>query len=721
MKKLLLTKSLLAAALLLGGTNAAMAEDWTTVWSADFSAAPSGMTYSVSNGAVNIDNGYLHYNQNGGSGNRAINTAFTADVFKVTTNWKMEFDWNCSASNQNQSNVVFATNKGTVFTITWEKGASTASIADANASSLTTTLPTMGTTRGSATSFAHFTITGDTENGIYLTVTKGETTYVDNVCVSQTFGYPSTFNGSLGRAYSWMYVDNIDFAIPKVEGYVAPPTGTVTAVDGTSRKFTLSCLTAGVTMYYAESDLEVGADGWKEYTGETTTSAATVYIYASDGTNNSDKNSFETGAGTAITLNAPTFSISSYNEGVSTVVLSSSQTNILFSPTASITYTINGGNETTIADGETVSVNNGETIAFWAVAAGYENSSVVTKTAVAPNSNPVLWSETYYSENNNASITRYGDEAAATIGETDYYYMQANETQISEKLVTNSNKEDNDYWLYRNAGIYAGKAKGYAILGLKAGDYVTINFSNGTEKPIPNADTNDATLDEWNSTSTSYKYNVTGETGAIRFAYARYGYINSITVQRAPATTVTATIGEAGWATLYTDKALDFSQVEGLTAYTATVSDNTVTLTKVNDVPVVSGVVLQGAAGTYEIPIIEASETDRGELTGNTDGPTSYDMAALNNGTIYILAPVNDGKDVQFVPCTSGSVAAGKAFLIIYDVQSNAKAMRVVLASETTGISNVNVSVPVPVKRIQNGQLIIEKNGKTYNAAGQLK
>ena len=189
-----------------------------------------------------------------------------------------------------------------------------------------------------------------------------------------------------------------------------------------------------------------------------------------------------------------------------------------------------------------------------------------------------------------------------------------------------------------------------------------------------------------------------------------------------PAQSVTVTISNAGWATLYTDKALDFSQVEGLTAYTATVSDNTVTLTEATEIGSDAGVVLQGEAGEYEIPVLGVEpNTAKGDLTGNATEATAYNEFANFQKTIYILAPVNNGKDVQFVPCTSGSIAAKKAFLVLDTPASGAKAMQVVFASETTGIDNVNVSVPVPVKRIQNGQLVIEKNGKTYNAAGQQK
>ena len=204
----------------------------------------------------------------------------------------------------------------------------------------------------------------------------------------------------------------------------------------------------------------------------------------------------------------------------------------------------------------------------------------------------------------------------------------------------------------------------------------------------------------------------------------RFGTPVTVTGQlvELPAQSVTVSISNAGWATLYTDNALDFSQVEGLTAYTATVSDNTVTLTEATEIGSDAGVVLHGEAGEYDIPVLDVEpNTAKGQLTGNATEATAYNEFANYQKTIYILASVNDGKDVQFVPCTSGSVAAKKAFLVLDTPTQAAKAMKVVFASETTGISNVNVNVPVPVKRIQDGQLIIEKNGKTYNAAGQLK
>ncbi len=183
-------------------------------------------------------------------------------------------------------------------------------------------------------------------------------------------------------------------------------------------------------------------------------------------------------------------------------------------------------------------------------------------------------------------------------------------------------------------------------------------------------------------------------------------------------TALAATITSAGWATLYTPYALDFSGVEGLTAYTATVTNNTVTLNKVQNVPANTGVVLEGTADTYNIPVVASSKTAKGDLQGSTTDATEYN--AFDGYTLYILT--QNGNNVQFNPCTSGSIAAGKAFRKVATDNNNsggAKALSVVFANDPTGISTVNAAEEAqPVKRIVNGKLVIEKNGKHYNAAG---
>ena len=179
---------------------------------------------------------------------------------------------------------------------------------------------------------------------------------------------------------------------------------------------------------------------------------------------------------------------------------------------------------------------------------------------------------------------------------------------------------------------------------------------------------------------------------------------------------VTKTISSAGWATLYSPYALNFAEANpsGLKAYTATTDGAKVTLTPVDNVPANTGVVLEGKADTYSIPVIASSETEKGNLEGNATAATAYD--AFDNTTLYILTLI-DNNNVQFNPCTSGEIAAGKAFLKV--ATGGAKALSVMFANDPTGIANVNAAeVAQPVKRVVNGQLVIEKNGKRYNAAG---
>ena len=168
-------------------------------------------------------------------------------------------------------------------------------------------------------------------------------------------------------------------------------------------------------------------------------------------------------------------------------------------------------------------------------------------------------------------------------------------------------------------------------------------------------------------------------------------------------TSQTSTVTSAGWATLYTPYALDFSSLsEDLSAYTATCSENTVTLTKVNTVPAGTGVVLKGAADTYNIPVIASSATDKGHLLGSATEATAFD--AFDGYTLYMLKMV--GENAQFVPMTSGSLAAGKAYLKIASGSSSlARSMNVVFADDVTGINTI--------------QSEAVKAGDYYNLSGQ--
>ena len=143
-------------------------------------------------------------------------------------------------------------------------------------------------------------------------------------------------------------------------------------------------------------------------------------------------------------------------------------------------------------------------------------------------------------------------------------------------------------------------------------------------------------------------------------------------------------ISSAGWATLYTDKALDFSGT-GLTAYTASVAGSTVTLTPVDNIPANTGVVLKGAENTYNVPVINSSSTAQGDLTGSTSDALAYDAGAAND---YFFLALNGAGKAQFTKLTSGTIAAGKAYLSLVK-GSYARELSIVFDDdETTGITN---------------------------------
>lgn len=197
--------------------------------------------------------------------------------------------------------------------------------------------------------------------------------------------------------------------------------------------------------------------------------------------------------------------------------------------------------------------------------------------------------------------------------------------------------------------------------------------------------------------TTSAPFTLTAETDIYSSTGGKDTYFDYVIIRKTgdvelPAN-VTVEVSEAGWATLFTDFALNFEGT-GLTAYTATLSESTVTLTEVTSVTAGTGVVLKGEANTYEIPIIDGSDTAKGDLKGNATTATEA------NGTQYVL--MMNGSNAQFTKATSGSIAAGKAYL--EKAESESRILNVVFAGEATGIKAIETA---------------KADGNVYNMAGQ--
>lgn len=163
-----------------------------------------------------------------------------------------------------------------------------------------------------------------------------------------------------------------------------------------------------------------------------------------------------------------------------------------------------------------------------------------------------------------------------------------------------------------------------------------------------------------------------------------HSWLEIISVEQT-AVGVTTTAAGMGFATLYTDLGLDFSGTTGLTAYTATLDGETVTLTQVNDIQAGTGVVLKSEDGsqniTYSLPVINSSSTVKGDLQGNATESTAYN--AFDGYTLYMLA-INQSNEAQFTKVTGGSIAAGKAYLKV--PTAGTRAFIVSFGDDATGI-----------------------------------
>ncbi len=163
---------------------------------------------------------------------------------------------------------------------------------------------------------------------------------------------------------------------------------------------------------------------------------------------------------------------------------------------------------------------------------------------------------------------------------------------------------------------------------------------------------------------------------------------------------VTGTIASSGYSTFSTDQALDFTKATGITAayVVSNITNTYVSLTKVDELPANSGMILKGTGGdTFIIPsVVSASAPATNKLHAAV---TATD---INANEAYIL------KSGEFCLVTEDSkVPAGKAYLLAEDVPAEAKALSFTFDDEATAI-----------RSIEGSQVTVDSKD-IYNVAGQ--
>ncbi len=490
------------------------------------------------------------------------------------------------------------------------------------------------------------------------------------------------------------------------------PTAAITAVDGINRTVTFSCTTEGAVLYYS-------TDNGANYTPGTSlviSSNTNIKVKATKGLASAESENLAFEAGTTITLNTPTWTKTGYSAGVSTVTLADNQSDKLLNPATTIKYQIDDNAEQTYSTA--INVNDGETLKYWSVASGYTDSDKGSVVANAPNSDVVIVSENYVGvvgSNNNLSL-------ADGEGYRRMYYNEGSDL-VSENLLASNINNGAYYMMYRASGLYPASGWNLAITNLQAGDYITLNGIKG------NADfeitgVSNMTADLWNSTvGSKYCYTVNAD-GQVTFTMARYGYLQSITIQRA---SVSVTVTGASYAT-YVNNSCDLNfSATSIEAYKVKVSSKGVaTMTKVDNVPAGTPVLLYKDGGaTEDIPVMTGaaavSENDlvagTGVAVATTDGVGNTNMI-LNNGT----------SGVGFYLANGQTVAANRAYLHFNSslAPDPSAPMMMVFDGEATGIADVRgkmedvrsdffdlqgrkVAQPAKGLYIQNGRKVILK------------
>lgn len=163
---------------------------------------------------------------------------------------------------------------------------------------------------------------------------------------------------------------------------------------------------------------------------------------------------------------------------------------------------------------------------------------------------------------------------------------------------------------------------------------------------------------------------------------------------------VTVTITDAGYATYCSEYALDFSNIEGLTAYTATLNVAEVSFTQVSGaIPAKTGVLLKGVAETYpatfSIPVASSPVEVESALVGVTE------ETVVDGAGIFVLLLGDQGIGFYKTTAEIFTVGANTAYFPALADPSRS----FIPVDETTAI-----------KAIEDKQ---QQDGVIYNLAGQ--
>ena len=727
MKKLfLLTKTLLVMTLLCVGANAWADDDFTSeVYSEDFSDTPEGVTYSMggTNNTVSITNGYLDYYVATRT-NGSPNLTFTDSNFSNLSEYKFVWDAAFGFGNTNATSLTLnADNTETkMFTIDFTGGGNTTkdiTISKADGTAITPDVALTIAGKQAVGPWVTFTLFVH-DSKAYLTVKSqdGNTTYINNVEVASA-GHVSSITGSMGKGYNHINYDNLHLYKSASAVVVYKPSIAYSRVDGTKRYLTLTKdgnQEGDPTLYY-----RIGGEGdYTAYSEEfEVNSSATVYYYAELSGTSSPIGELDVTC-EEITLNAPTVNVA-YNPstGKYNAYFVSSQTDKLITSDA-VTYTYTTtSNSTPTACTSPVAVTVGETVTIYANASGYTSASTEKATVALPFTIPdnlAVWSDVFTT----GETLTADDGATFSVGSTSNLVpiTAIGATELSGNVGPSS--YNTTRWSSTTSGLHPNANYYLGIKGLVSGQIVKIVVPEQTMLYGGISGRNNVSSSFYvDNGDGTFSFFCLAGSSSVAFNVNNRLYVRSVTAIG------NAQIGSYGYASFSSTSALDFTSAD-VEAYIATACDGTnVTMTKVEGtVAANTGLVLKGDAGTYYIPVVAEGDAQDDNMLFALDG--SYEtLGAGTNGTNYVLGvqEINEVQTVVWAPVgsTPVPVTAGRSALFV--PSNSARALRMVFPGDViTGVESVEAAAETAEKDgkfVENGMLVIKKNGKKFNAAGQ--
>ncbi|MBR2203124.1 MAG: hypothetical protein IJ914_02840 [Prevotella sp.] len=336
-------------------------------------------------------------------------------------------------------------------------------------------------------------------------------------------------------------------------------------------------------------------------------------------------------------------------------------------------------------------------------------------------------------------------QAQASDGMTEVTYgTEVLTSPASIKLISFSEKTFNDRfagnrdWAIRkhSNAAYCGLCTkdGYsgrylAILGLKAGDKVSIKFICDSEQSLifNNAIVNGVSANDAVVSDQVYTVKEDGDLILNEGSNTKDKrvYIYKVTIEPADVTTGTY-IG----ATLVSDKALDFTDVNDITAYVATkASAGSVTFSPVTKVAENTPLYIKANEESGSVINVNVPEATEGAvdysatnlLKGSATSQTS--LQSTTNKTYYVFGV--KGNEAGFYPVSSSSSfnsAAGKAYLELTDGQAagaRAIEMNFVFDAAPTGIATVRQTMAENVYYNISGQRVANPTKGLYIVNGK--